>query len=237
MLLTEMAPPPGAQEMAGLRARARAARRGALVALTASIALLTTVQLLADRAATREQTLPLAVLSLALFVAALPAMALTQYAWGARARRVRRRERELYASTRSGRARPLTRLAVAACWAVTLLLGWTVPRLFRAAARYSFADALSWAGEAMSVISVSAGVLFLLWWARDVVGMLARALRSGDHLAIRGTRAPARAARRARRSGRARPSRSRPCSEPAPICGSRRRESYTRCSPPPSSAG
>ncbi|WP_186404310.1 hypothetical protein [[Actinomadura] parvosata] len=179
MLLTEMAPPPGAQEMAGLRARARAARRGALVALTASIALLTTVQLLADRAATREQTLPLAVLSLALFVAALPAMALTQYAWGARARRVRRRERELYASTRSGRARPLTRLAVAACWAVTLLLGWTVPRLFRAAARYSFADALSWAGEAMSVISVSAGVLFLLWWARDVVGMLARALRSG----------------------------------------------------------
>lgn len=117
MLLTEMAPPPGAQELAGLRARARAARRGALVALTASIALLTSVQLLADRATTREQTLPLAVLSLALFAAALPVMAITQYVWGARARQVRRRERELYAAARSGRARPLTRMAVAACWA------------------------------------------------------------------------------------------------------------------------
>nr|SBO99131.1 hypothetical protein BN4615_P8647 [Nonomuraea gerenzanensis] len=179
MLLTEMAPPPGAQEVAGLRATARAARRGALVALTASIALLTTVQLLADRAATREQTLPLAVLSLALFVAALPVMAITQYVWGTRARLVRRRERELYAAPRSGRLRPLTRLAVAACWTVTLLLGWTVPRLFRDAALPAFADALSWAAEALSVVSVAAGVLFLLWWARDAAGMLARALRSG----------------------------------------------------------
>ncbi|MEV0380966.1 hypothetical protein [Nonomuraea sp. NPDC050643] len=179
MLLTEMAPPPGAQEVAGLRAGARAARRRAFVALCASIALLTTAQLLADRAATREQALPLAILSLAIFGAALPALAVTQYVWGTRARRVRRRERELYAVARSGRTRPLSRLAVAGGWAATLLLGWTVPRLFRDAALYSFADALSWAVEALAVISAAAGVLFLLWWARDALGILARALRSG----------------------------------------------------------
>ncbi|SEG35548.1 hypothetical protein SAMN05444920_102691 [Nonomuraea solani] len=179
MLLTEMAPPPGAQEVAGLRAGARTARRRAFVALCASIALLTTVQVLADRATTREQALPLAVLSLALFAAALPALAVTQYVWGARARRLRRRERELYAVARSGRTRPLSRLAVACGWAATLLLGWTVPRFFRDAALYGFADALSWAVEALSVLSAAAGVLFLLWWARDAVGILARVLRPG----------------------------------------------------------
>jgi hypothetical protein len=179
MLLTEMASPPGAEEMAGLRDSARAARRGALVALIASISLLATAQLLADRATTREQALPLAVLSLGVFAVAVPALAITQYAWGARARMVRRRERELYAFARSGPARPLTRLALAAGWTVTLLLGWTVPRFFREAAWYSFADALAWAVEVLSVVSVAAGVLFLLWWARDVAGTVARALRSG----------------------------------------------------------
>ena len=179
MLLTEMAPPPGAQELAGLRAQARSARRGALVALTASIALLTTAQLLADRAATKEQTLPLAVLSLAVFTAALPAMAITQYVWGARARRVRDRERELYATAFSGRARALARLAVAGCWAVTLLLGWTVPRLFDQAAQYGVAGTLSAVIEATAPVAVAAGVLFLLWWGRDVALTVARALRSG----------------------------------------------------------
>ncbi|MFC5829073.1 hypothetical protein [Nonomuraea insulae] len=179
MLLTEMAPPPGAQEVAGLRARTRSARRGALVALSTSIALLATAQVLADRATTREQTLPLAVLSLGVFAAALPTLALTQYVWGARARLLRRRERELYAVARSGRARLLTRPAVAGGWAVTLLLGWTVPRFFREASLHTFADALTWGAEALSVISVGAGVSFLLWWALDAVGILARALRSG----------------------------------------------------------
>ncbi|KAB8192220.1 hypothetical protein FH608_026365 [Nonomuraea phyllanthi] len=179
MLLTEMAPPPGAQELAGLRARARTARRRAFVALSASLALLTSAQLLADRAQSREQALPLAVLSLAVFVVALPALAITQYAWGARARLVRERERELYAVVHSGRARPFTRLAVAGCWAVTLLLGWTAPRFFRQAALDSFADVLSWIAEALAVVSVAVGVSFALWWARDAVGMLARRLRSG----------------------------------------------------------
>ncbi|MGN9841887.1 hypothetical protein ACTMTI_27545 [Nonomuraea sp. H19] len=175
MLLTEMAPPPGARQVAVLRAKARAARRRALAALCASIALLATAQLLADRAATREQTLPLAVLSLAIFTAALPTLAITQYTWGARARRVRRRERELYAVTRSGRARPLTRLGMACGWAVMLLLGCTVPRFFREAALYALADALSWAAGAIVLTSLGAGVSFVLWWARDTLGMLARA--------------------------------------------------------------
>ncbi|MFG1709932.1 hypothetical protein ACFLIM_42885 [Nonomuraea sp. M3C6] len=179
MLLTEMAPPPGAEAVAGLRARARTARRGAFVALSSSISLLTTAQMLADRAPTREQTLPLAVLSLAVFVAALPTLAITQYVWGRRARLARRREHELYAAAPSGRARALSRLAVAAGWVVTLLLGWTAPRQFRQAALYAFADALSWAVEALAVLSCAAGVSFLLWWARDALGMLARAGRSG----------------------------------------------------------
>ncbi|WP_346101156.1 hypothetical protein [Nonomuraea maheshkhaliensis] len=179
MLLTEMASPPGAKEMARLRERARAGRRGAFVALVASISLLTTVQLIADRATTREQVLPQALLSLGVFAVAVPALALTQVVWGVRARMVRRREQELYAFVRSGRARPLTRLAVAAGWTVTLLLGWTVPRFFREAAWYTFADALAWTVEVLSVVSVAAGVLFLLWLARDVAMAVARALRSG----------------------------------------------------------
>ncbi|MFI7633448.1 hypothetical protein [Nonomuraea sp. NPDC049400] len=179
MLLTEMAPPPGAQGLAEMRARARTARRRAFIALSAAIALLATAQVLADRAQSAEQTLPLAVLSLAVFLMALPALAITQYVWGAHARLVRQKERELYAVARSGRARPLSRLAVACGWAVTLLLGWTAPHFFREAARYAFADALRWAAEALAVMSVAAGVLFVLWWARDAVGMLVRALRSG----------------------------------------------------------
>ncbi|MEO3869087.1 hypothetical protein ABGB18_09680 [Nonomuraea sp. B12E4] len=179
MLLTEMTPPPGAEAVARLRSGARAARRGSLVALFTSIALLATVQLLADRALTREQTLPLAVLSLAVFAAALPTLALTQYVWGRRARRVRRRERELYTAAPTGWTRALSRLGVAAGWAVTLLLGWTAPRQFRQAALYAFADALSWAVEALAVLSCAAGVLFLAWWARDTLGTLTRAARPG----------------------------------------------------------
>ncbi len=179
MLLTEMASPPGAKEMARLRERARAGRRGAFVALVASISLLATAQLIADRAATREQVLPQALLSLGVFAVAVPALALTQVVWGVRARMVRRREHELYAFVRSGRARPLTRLAVAAGWTVTLLLGWTVPRFFREAAWYTFADVLAWTVEVLSVVSVAAEVLFLLLWARDVAGAVTRALRSG----------------------------------------------------------
>lgn len=178
MLLTEMAPLPGARDVAGLRAGADAARRRAFVALVASIALLATTQLIAERAPTREQTLPLAVLALAVFAAALPALAVTQYVWGARARRVRRRELELYGVTRSGRARPLVRLGVAGGWALTLLLGWTVPRFFHESALHSFADVLTRAIEALSVVSVAAGVSFALWWARDVVGLLWSAARS-----------------------------------------------------------
>ncbi|TMR99316.1 hypothetical protein [Nonomuraea basaltis] len=179
MLLTEMAPPPGAQELAGLRARTRSARRAALVALCASITLPATAQLLADRATSREQMLPLAVLSLAVFAAALPTLAITQYVWGARARLVHRRERELYAVAPSERARPLSRMGLAGGWAVTLLLGCAAPRFFREAALYGLADALGRAAEAIAVAGLVAGVSFLIWWARDALGMLARARRSG----------------------------------------------------------
>jgi hypothetical protein len=179
MLLTEMAPPPGAEAVAGLRARARAARRAVFVALTGSIALLATAQVLADRAPTREQTLPLALLSLLVFAVALPTLAITQFVWGARARLVRRRERELYAVPPSARWRPLSRLGLACGWSALLLLGCTAPRQFRQAALYSFADALSWAVEAVMLLGFAAGVSFLLWWARDALGIVARVRRSG----------------------------------------------------------
>ncbi|GGS69530.1 hypothetical protein GCM10010176_010110 [Nonomuraea spiralis] len=179
MLLTEMAPPPGAEALAGLRARARAARRAVFVTLSSSIALLATAQILADRAPTREQTSPLAVLSLAAFAGALPALALTQLLWGARARAVRRRERELFAVPPSARRRPLSRLALACGWAVLLLLGCTAPGQFRAAALYAVADALSWGVEAVMLLGLAAGVSFLLWWARDTLGIVARAGRPG----------------------------------------------------------
>ncbi|MBF8190472.1 hypothetical protein ITP53_33115 [Nonomuraea sp. K274] len=178
MSLTELAPPPGAQEVAGLRAGTRSARRGALLALVASLAVLTTAQLLADRAPTSARALPLAILSLAVFTATLPTLAATQYVWGSRARRLRRRESELYAATSSGWARPLSRLCVAAGWALTLLLGCTTPGFFRDAAPHAFADALSRTAETLAVVGSVAGVLFLLWWARDALGMLARARRS-----------------------------------------------------------
>ncbi|MCK2217493.1 hypothetical protein MF672_027425 [Actinomadura sp. ATCC 31491] len=178
MLLTEMPPPPGAVGLSALRAGERAARRGACVALTACLALLAATQVLADRSPA-EQAPPLAALSLAIFVTALPVLAVTQYVWGARARRVRRRERELYAVERSGRARPLSRLAVAACWALTLLLGFTLPHLFRRAALEPAAGVLTWSAEALTVAGAGTGVWFVLWWARDLLGMLTRARRPG----------------------------------------------------------
>ncbi|MGA5762711.1 hypothetical protein [Nonomuraea bangladeshensis] len=178
MLLTEIPPPPGATELAALRAGARAARHRACIALVASLALLAAAQVLADRSA-REHAPALAVVSLAIFAAALPALGVTQCMWGLRARRVRLRERELYAVSRSGRARPLTRLAVAAGWAVTLLLGGSLPQLLRRAGYESAATVLTWTVEASVMIGLAAGVSFLLWWARDSTGMPARAPRPG----------------------------------------------------------
>ncbi|MEV4554827.1 hypothetical protein [Nonomuraea wenchangensis] len=178
MLLTEMPPPPGAAELAELRAGARAARHRACIALVASLALLAAAQVLADRSA-REHAPTLAAVSLAIFAAALPALGVTQWMWGLRARRVRRREHELYAAARSGRARPLTRLAVAAGWAVTLLLGGSLPQLLRRAGLETAATVLTWAVEASVMIGLAAGVSFLLWWARESTGMVTRAPRPG----------------------------------------------------------
>ncbi|NUP64875.1 MAG: hypothetical protein HOW71_22205 [Nonomuraea sp.] len=179
MLLTEMAPPPGAEALAGLRASARAARRAVFVALSTSIALLTAAQILADRAPSREQTAPLAVLSLAVLAGALPALAITQLVWGLRARRVRRRERELYAVPPSARRRALSRLGLVCGWSVLLLLGRTAPLQFREAALYAFADTLTWALDSLMLIGLAAGVSFLIWWARDALGTVARAGRPG----------------------------------------------------------
>ncbi|MEV0593543.1 hypothetical protein [Nonomuraea cavernae] len=181
---THVAPPPGAQALTKLRARARAARRTALIALTGELALLACAQSLAERAATGQgvpppAVPPLAVLSLALFAGGLPALAVTQAAWGSRERAARGRERELYGIRRDTPARPLSRLAMACGWALTLLLGFTLPRLFEAAGWHGLATASTTAVEALSLVSVAAGVCFVTWWARDALGIAARAVRRG----------------------------------------------------------
>ncbi|MFI6595275.1 hypothetical protein ACIBHX_03455 [Nonomuraea sp. NPDC050536] len=178
MLSAQKAPPPGARAVTGLRAQAQSARRTALIALSGSIALITAAQLLAERARTREGTLPLAVLALGLFLGALPVLAVTQGIWGARARAVRRRELELYSAARGAWPRLASRLGVAACWAVTLLLGFTVPRLFRESGMYGLAGALTSAADVVAIPAYAAGAFFLLWWGRDAAMTLAR-VRSG----------------------------------------------------------
>jgi hypothetical protein len=68
--------------MTGLRARARTARRTAIVTLSCSLALIAFSQSLAERAPAGKETLPPAVLALTLFLTALPALAVTQAVWG-----------------------------------------------------------------------------------------------------------------------------------------------------------
>lgn len=160
---------PGADAIAGLRAHARSARRLAVAVLVASIASLATAQMLAERAPTREGTRPFAWLALAVLALAVPAMALTQAAWGARSRRVRVREQALYAKVSSGPRQAASRLGIAAGWAVTLLLGFTVPRLFRESALYGLATAMSQAIEVVALAGLAAAVFFAIWWMRDTL--------------------------------------------------------------------
>ncbi|MFI6292183.1 hypothetical protein ACIBEJ_11410 [Nonomuraea sp. NPDC050790] len=179
MLSTETSPFPGARVVTGLRAHARAARRIALIALSGSIALPAAVQMLAERAATREETLPYAIAALLLSLASVPALAATQAVWGVRMRRVRRRELELYAVTAAPLTRALSRLGVAACWVVTLLLGYTVPRLFRESGLYGTADTLARAVELLTLAGFAAAVFFATWWARGALTTLRAIARSG----------------------------------------------------------
>ncbi|MFI7447826.1 hypothetical protein ACIBQX_10050 [Nonomuraea sp. NPDC049714] len=182
MLMTEIAPPPGAQAVAGLRARTRTARRIALIALTGSLALLSATQLLAERAATPSAVLPptaqppalqpsavLAVLALVVFVGALPVLALTQAAWGLRVRETRRREHELYVAPPASRLRPLSRLGMACGWALVVLLGGALPRLFADAGRHAVATVLADAVNVLAMAATAAGMCFCLCWARDAL--------------------------------------------------------------------
>ncbi|WP_157246041.1 hypothetical protein [Nonomuraea typhae] len=179
MLSTEISPFPGARVVTGLRVRARAARRVALIALSGSIALPAAVQMLAERAATREETLQLAVLALLVFLGSLPALVATQAVWGARMRTVRRHERALYATASGAPARTLSRLGVAACWVVTLLLGYTVPRPFHESGLYGVAATLTGAVETLTLAGYAAGVFFAAWWARGALSALGRLAHAG----------------------------------------------------------
>ncbi|MGI5272946.1 hypothetical protein ACQEUU_27620 [Nonomuraea sp. CA-218870] len=175
MLSTEIAPPPGAAAVTVLRARVRAARHRAGVALAAALLLAPAAQLLAEGAA-GAWAAPAALLALASFAGALAALAVTQAVWGLRARAARRRERELYATPAADPLRPARRLGLACGWAVVLLLGGTVPPLF---GESGFAAGLRSAMAALGWAAAGAGAGFAGWWAGDVTVTVARAVRFG----------------------------------------------------------
>jgi hypothetical protein len=158
-----------------LRHRAASSRKAALLVVGVSVLLLTTVELLAERAPTRAATLPYAVGALAVFVLALPALAATQVMWALREQEARAAEREVFAaSAHPTTTRLVARLAVAGCWAVLLLLGLTVPRLFTEAGMYGTADQLGTAAQTLALACYMGGMAFILWWGRDLVTAVAR---------------------------------------------------------------
>ncbi|MFE3453846.1 hypothetical protein ACFXJ8_33465 [Nonomuraea sp. NPDC059194] len=167
-------PLPGAAALLSLRARARSARRFALIALTAAIAAQAATQLLAERAPTREGTRPLAWLALAVFALAVPALVATQAIWASRARRARERERALYGHPSGGARHAACRLGMAGGWLVTLLLGFTVPRLFEESALYGTAESLAAALEVVALAGLAVGVLFTMWWTREALASRTR---------------------------------------------------------------
>lgn len=166
---------PGSARLARLRHRAASSKRAALLLAGASVLLLTTAELLAERAPTRAATLPYAVGALALFVLALPALAVTQVLWAIRERQARAAEHEVFATPAHPTTRRLVaRLGVAGCWAVLLLLGLTVPRLFTEAGVYGTADQLGTAAETLALACYMGGMAFILWWGRDLIATVAR---------------------------------------------------------------
>ncbi|MCG5213977.1 hypothetical protein [Streptosporangium sp. KLBMP 9127] len=169
---------PGSVTLTRLRARTRATRRLALAGLLGAVCLLATAQILTERAPAGEPALPYAVVALGTFVLALPALALTQLVWGLRARKSAAFERELFVVP--PRTRTLSRLGVAAGWAVVLLLGLTLPRLFGDSGLYGVAGPLANAAGPLALAGYAAGVVFTAWWARDVARALARARQAED---------------------------------------------------------
>ncbi|GLW96629.1 hypothetical protein [Microtetraspora sp. NBRC 16547] len=166
---------PGSARLTLLRERAAGARRSALLTLGISTTLLVTVQLLAERADTGRAAAPYAVAALVLFAVTLPALTASQVLWGIREQEARSGEREVFATrSRPDTRRLLTRLAVAACWAVVVLLGLTLPRLFTDAGLYGAADRLGSAAETLAMTCYMGGMAFLLWWGRDVIVAAAR---------------------------------------------------------------
>ncbi|WP_067131267.1 hypothetical protein [Microtetraspora malaysiensis] len=166
---------PGAVRLAYLRERATGARRAALLVLGISTTLLVTVQLLAERTETGQAAAPYAVAALVVFAATLPAMTASQVLWGLREQEARVGEREVFATrSRPHIRRLLARLSVAVCWAVLVLLGLTVPRLFTDAGLYGAADRLADVAETLAMTCYMSGMAFLLWWGRDVIMAAAR---------------------------------------------------------------
>ncbi|GLW07711.1 hypothetical protein Misp01_28410 [Microtetraspora sp. NBRC 13810] len=167
---------PGALPLTRLRTRARAARRAALIVLIGAVALLATAQTFAERSPTGQEAGCVA--ALAVFFTALPALAATQVLWWSRARAARECARGMFAPETPAPAplRLLVRLGVAAGWAVTVLLGLALPRLFAESGLYGTAGLLDRAAGPLGLAGYAAGVFFALWWARDVAGMLACAV-------------------------------------------------------------
>ena len=76
----------------------------------------------------------------------------------------------MYASPPGTPLRALSRLGAGCGWAVTLLLGCTVPRPFRESGLYGLAHALGQVTEGLALVGSAAGVCFMVWWAGEAWG-------------------------------------------------------------------
>lgn len=175
----------------------------ATLLLGAAITLLSTAELLAERAPSAVTAVPYTVAALAVFAGALPALAVSQFLWGSRARRARRVERLLFAAGDGPPARSLAcRPAVALGWAALLLPALTLPRLFAHAGLADLALRLDRSARLLALGCCAAAIGFAVWWLHDLVTVLARARRPAVRDPWDPGRALPRSAGRARRAVR-----------------------------------
>ncbi|GII92033.1 hypothetical protein [Sinosporangium siamense] len=169
---------PGAVRLARVRAGARASGRVAVSVLAGSVGVMAAVQMIAARVPGGGAA-PFAVVALALAVAAVPALAVTQIRWGRAARGAARLERELFARepARLGARRVASRLLTAAGWGVALLLALALPRLLAEAGLPGVAEPARHAAATVGAAGVTAGAGFVLWWMRDAWVVALRAMR------------------------------------------------------------
>lgn len=166
------------QRLTRLRSRAQALGRLAASVTAASIAAVTSAQLLVARVP-GGRAAPFAAAALALFVIAVPSMAAAQIHWARAVAGAVRLENELFARVCAPPAarRAACRLLAAAGWGIMLLLGLTLPRLLSESGLYGVASSARRGAEAAAYAAYAAGAGFAIWWIKDVAAGAVHALR------------------------------------------------------------